>query len=109
MFYQLLDLLKKFRILHPQFSVLLSPLLNFLPRLGCLVAAKSLHKTLLNGILHAPIAFFDKTPVGRILSRFSKDVEALDTLLPRDVAEVIYSIFEVDEFELIMILFVKYA
>lgn len=72
-----------------------SPLVDLVPRLSCLLAAKSLHRILLNGILHAPIAFFDTTPAGRILSRFSRSMEALDTPLPRDVSELIYFTFEV--------------
>lgn len=47
-------------------------LLELAPRLGGLVAGVRLHKTLLHGILRAPLSFFETTPTGRILSRFSK-------------------------------------
>ncbi|XP_045532539.1 multidrug resistance-associated protein 1 isoform X1 [Pieris brassicae] len=51
--------------------------------LGTLVAARTLHSKLLSGVLRAPsIGFFDCTPTGRILNRFSKDVEVLDNVLP---------------------------
>ncbi|XP_047509486.1 multidrug resistance-associated protein 1 isoform X1 [Pieris napi] len=51
--------------------------------LGALVAARTLHSKLLSGVLRAPsIGFFDCTPTGRILNRFSKDVEVLDNVLP---------------------------
>ena len=33
---------------------------------------------MLNSILKAPLRFFDSTPIGRILQRFSRDVEAVD-------------------------------
>ncbi|CAF1563220.1 unnamed protein product, partial [Didymodactylos carnosus] len=33
-------------------------------------------------IIHCPIYFFDNIPVGRILSRFTKDVAIMDELLP---------------------------
>eukprot|EP00511_Aplanochytrium_stocchinoi_P006837 CAMPEP_0204824926 /NCGR_PEP_ID=MMETSP1346-20131115/2908_1 /ASSEMBLY_ACC=CAM_ASM_000771 /TAXON_ID=215587 /ORGANISM="Aplanochytrium stocchinoi, Strain GSBS06" /LENGTH=1047 /DNA_ID=CAMNT_0051952355 /DNA_START=353 /DNA_END=3496 /DNA_ORIENTATION=- len=46
-------------------------------------AAKSLHENLLNGILRAPMSFFDTTPTGRIVSRFNKDIFAVDNELPR--------------------------
>lgn len=46
--------------------------------LATLVAATRLHKTMLRGIMHAPLNFFDTTPVGRILARFSSDVETVD-------------------------------
>ncbi|XP_039751038.1 multidrug resistance-associated protein 1 isoform X2 [Pararge aegeria] len=51
--------------------------------LGTLAAARVLHATLLAGVLRAPsIGFFDCTPVGRVLNRFSKDVDVLDNVLP---------------------------
>ncbi|XP_061394478.1 multidrug resistance-associated protein 1 isoform X2 [Musca vetustissima] len=53
------------------------------PWLGALRAAAILHRSLLWNVFRVPMRFFDTTPSGRILSRFSKDVEALDTVLPR--------------------------
>ncbi|XP_023935367.1 multidrug resistance-associated protein 1 isoform X2 [Bicyclus anynana] len=51
--------------------------------LGTLAAARVLHAALLAGVLRAPtIGFFDCTPVGRVLNRFSKDVDVLDNVLP---------------------------
>ncbi|KAI5638820.1 ABC transporter domain-containing protein [Phthorimaea operculella] len=51
--------------------------------LGTLSAARGLHAALLAGVLRAPtIGFFDCTPVGRVLNRFSKDVDVLDNTLP---------------------------
>lgn len=51
--------------------------------LGALAAARVLHAALLSGVLRAPsIGFFDCTPVGRVLNRFSKDVDVLDNVLP---------------------------
>ncbi|XP_050673788.1 multidrug resistance-associated protein 1 isoform X2 [Leptidea sinapis] len=51
--------------------------------LGALAAARALHSQLLSSVLHAPsIGFFDCTPTGRVLNRFSKDVDVLDNTLP---------------------------
>lgn len=36
----------------------------------------------LNAVLRSPVSFFDTTPLGRIVSRLSKDLDTLDTLLP---------------------------
>lgn len=47
----------------------------------CVRASNILHKNLLESILNAPMVFFDTTPSGRILSRFSKDLYSIDTEL----------------------------
>ena len=44
-------------------------------------ASSSLHKNVLTSVLRAPMSFFDTTPTGRILSRFSKDMFSIDTEL----------------------------
>ena len=41
-------------------------------------ASTKLHGNLLSSILHAPLSFFDTTPTGRILSRFSQDLYSID-------------------------------
>ncbi|KAH9261828.1 hypothetical protein BASA81_000484 [Batrachochytrium salamandrivorans] len=41
-------------------------------------ATTQLHKQLLTSVLHAPTRFFDQTPTGRILQRFSYDIRVLD-------------------------------
>nr|QST14991.1 ABCC10 protein [Diaphanosoma celebensis] len=49
---------------------------------GGLQAARSIHKQLVDVILQAKISFFDCTPLGRILNRFSSDTHAVDDALP---------------------------
>ncbi|KAF9906392.1 hypothetical protein EC991_000722 [Linnemannia zychae] len=44
-------------------------------------AAKVLHQRALQNVFRAPSSFFDTTPLGRIINRFSKDVDATDNLL----------------------------
>ncbi|MGE3262984.1 MAG: ABC transporter transmembrane domain-containing protein [Bacteriovoracia bacterium] len=46
-----------------------------------MAAGRDLHGTMLRSVLKAPIRFFDSTPVGRVLQRFSRDVESVDTQL----------------------------
>lgn len=45
-------------------------------------SARNIHDALLKTVLAAPVEFFDTTPVGRMLSRFSKDMQMVDDQLP---------------------------
>uniref|UniRef100_A0A4W4GEN7 ATP-binding cassette sub-family C member 10 n=1 Tax=Electrophorus electricus TaxID=8005 RepID=A0A4W4GEN7_ELEEL len=59
----------------------------FLFAYGAIHAATVLHKKLLNSVSpvkmpNAPMAFFDTTPLGRVLNRFSSDVYSIDDSLP---------------------------
>ena len=47
---------------------------------GTIRASISLHSSLLASILRAPMAFFDTTPTGRIVNRFSKDMDEIDIM-----------------------------
>lgn len=58
-------------------------------------AGKSFHDQMLKSILSAPIRFFDSTPVGRVLQRFSRDVESVDVHLPWSFDHTIHSLFNV--------------
>lgn len=40
--------------------------------------SRSLHKDMLGHVLRSPVSFFDATPRGRILNRFSTDMEYID-------------------------------
>ncbi|MEQ2210893.1 hypothetical protein XENOCAPTIV_021438 [Xenoophorus captivus] len=49
---------------------------------GTLRASSKLHDQLFHKILRCPMKFFDMTPTGQILNRFSKDLDEVDTRLP---------------------------
>ncbi|KAG7275222.1 hypothetical protein CRUP_034812 [Coryphaenoides rupestris] len=48
-------------------------------------AARLMHEGMLRGVLRAPQAFFEGTPAGRLLNRFSKDVDTIDTHIPNNI------------------------
>uniref|UniRef100_A0A6Q2Z2V0 ATP-binding cassette, sub-family C (CFTR/MRP), member 12 n=1 Tax=Esox lucius TaxID=8010 RepID=A0A6Q2Z2V0_ESOLU len=45
-------------------------------------ASSKLHDTMFRNILSSPMSFFDTTPTGRLVNRFSKDQDEVDTMLP---------------------------
>jgi ABC-type multidrug transport system fused ATPase/permease subunit len=45
-------------------------------------ASKQLFNVMFSGLMRAPQSFFDSTPSGRIINRFSKDQDIADTSLP---------------------------
>lgn len=50
-------------------------------------ASKGLHNKMFSKLLATPMRFFDTNPSGRILNRFSKDMGAIDEMLPRVMME----------------------
>ncbi|NWW63280.1 MRP7 protein, partial [Ifrita kowaldi] len=54
----------------------------FLFAYGALRAAAVIHSRLLQRVLKATVTFFDTTPTGRILNRFSSDLYCVDDSLP---------------------------
>lgn len=85
------------------FSIALAVLMQSVSlAIGCTIAAKVIHSNLLDGIIQAPMAFFDTTPLGRILNRFSQDLNVLDTnmrftcnLFLRGVASLIATVIAI--------------
>lgn len=55
--------------------------------------AKKLHSNLLNNVLMSPMSFFDSTPLGRIINRFSKDIESIDERIVFMFKDVVVSAF----------------
>jgi ABC-type multidrug transport system fused ATPase/permease subunit len=53
-----------------------------------------IHRRLLDRILGAPLRFFDVTPIGRILNRFSNDMEQIDTRVMDSVQSFLTSTFQ---------------
>ncbi|XP_023236895.1 multidrug resistance-associated protein 4-like [Centruroides sculpturatus] len=72
------------------FTMILSGLLlyNFF-----IAASLKLHKNMFHCIIRTPISFLDKNPVGKVLNRFSKDVNNVDDNLPNNAHQLLKTFF----------------
>jgi ABC-type multidrug transport system fused ATPase/permease subunit len=59
-----------------------------------LAAGVASHRALLMGVLHAPMRFFESNPVGRIINRFSRDLETIELNLPSSIIDAGHCLFE---------------
>ncbi|KAJ0033820.1 hypothetical protein NQD34_000927 [Periophthalmus magnuspinnatus] len=50
--------------------------------LGGITASRHLHGDLLQNVLRSPMVFFESTPSGSLLNRFSKEIDAIDCMIP---------------------------
>ncbi|TKY88523.1 hypothetical protein EX895_002511 [Sporisorium graminicola] len=55
--------------------------------IASLLAGSRLFKQLLRTVLRAPLRFHDSTPSGRLLNRFGKDMEAIDSNIAEELTE----------------------
>lgn len=51
-------------------------------------ASVKLHMNLVDRVLRLPVAFFDRNPSGRVINRFSRDTDIMDTVLPLSLSQV---------------------
>ncbi|CEM14566.1 unnamed protein product [Vitrella brassicaformis CCMP3155] len=65
-------------------------------------SSRNLHDTTFAAVLRAPVnLFFDVTPVGRIINRFSNDLDKVDSLLPESLNSTIQMVFRLLSFLLL--------
>lgn len=57
--------------------------------LSCLNAARKIHNRMLHNVFSAPMAFFDSTPLGRLVNHFTKDLDTADNAIYSSVRGVL--------------------
>lgn len=57
--------------------------------------SKYLHSIMTNSVLRAPMSFFETTPIGRILNRFSNDIYKVDEMLGRTFSQFFMNVVKV--------------
>ncbi|KAG0243312.1 ABC transporter type 1, transmembrane domain-containing protein [Mortierella sp. GBAus27b] len=70
-------------------SMLFAACTNYYVVFGGLAASRKLHEQLLRKIIRAKVRFFDTTPIGRIINRFSSDMSTIDD----EVSNTIQNLF----------------
>jgi len=78
--------------LYQAFAALISSLILCF---GAIKASRTLHDHLLHNILRYPMSFFESTPQGRIVNRFSKDTFVIDDTIPKSFGTFFRCVFEV--------------
>lgn len=76
-------------------SALSSPLRNLSAYAVLRAGSWNLHRRLLRSLAVAPVAFFDTTPLGRVLNRFSKDMGSIDGDLQGSMIFFVQSVLSV--------------
>lgn len=51
----------------------------------------SMHNTMFDGMMHCTVGYFDRNPSGRIINRFSRDLDELDNKIPMMVEFLLQS------------------
>ncbi|XP_029282601.1 multidrug resistance-associated protein 1-like, partial [Cottoperca gobio] len=72
--------------------------------LGGIVASRHLHTDLLHSVLHSPMSFFEVTPSGNLLNSFSKEIDAIDCMIPEGLKMMLGYLFKLLEVCIILLL-----
>jgi len=58
-------------------------------------ASEFLHSRMLSSVFAAPMSFFDATPSGQLLSRFGKEIESVDRMVPDSFGAVLFCFLQI--------------
>ncbi|XP_075755486.1 ATP-binding cassette sub-family C member 6 isoform X3 [Pelodiscus sinensis] len=65
--------------------------------LGGVIASHKLFRQLLENVARSPMMFFEQTPIGNLLNRFSKETDAIDTIIPDKLKSLLGFLFSLLE------------
>uniref|UniRef100_A0A8D2PHA4 ABC-type glutathione-S-conjugate transporter n=1 Tax=Zosterops lateralis melanops TaxID=1220523 RepID=A0A8D2PHA4_ZOSLA len=77
--------------------------------LGGVLASHQLFLQLLSNVMRSPMLFFEQTPVGHLLNRFSKDMDAVDSVIPDKLKSVLGFLFNLLEIYLVIVVATPWA
>ncbi|KAJ7305801.1 hypothetical protein JRQ81_010167 [Phrynocephalus forsythii] len=67
------------------------------------VASRKLFRQLLKDVVRSPMAFFEQTPSGNLLNRFSKEMDAIDAILPDKLKSLLGFLFNLVEIYVVIL------
>ncbi|XBW37942.1 hypothetical protein QEN19_003525 [Hanseniaspora menglaensis] len=73
-----------------------------------LMSSKNLHNASIKKILHVPMSYIDKTPIGTIINRFSKDIDVIDNDLPMSIDMVTYAVANIIAIAILTIIYLPW-
>lgn len=63
--------------------------------IGGIMASRFLHQSMLYDVLRSPVSFFERTPSGNLVNRFSKEIDTIDSVIPSILKMFTGSMFNV--------------
>uniref|UniRef100_A0A8C5TE91 ABC-type glutathione-S-conjugate transporter n=1 Tax=Malurus cyaneus samueli TaxID=2593467 RepID=A0A8C5TE91_9PASS len=77
--------------------------------LGGVLASHQLFQQLLSSVTRSPMLFFEETPIGHLLNRFSRDMDAVDSVIPDKLKSVLGFLFNLLEIYLVIVVATPWA
>lgn len=71
--------------------------------LGGMLASHKLFLQLLWNVARSPTVFFEETPIGNLLNRFSKEMDAIDSIIPDKLKSLLGFLFNLLEIYLVIV------
>ncbi|NXD83167.1 MRP1 protein, partial [Halcyon senegalensis] len=71
--------------------------------LGGVLASHKLFEQLLRNVARSPVVFFEETPIGNLLNRFSREMDAIDSVIPDKLKSLLGFLFNLVEIYLVII------
>uniref|UniRef100_A0A670K0E1 ABC-type glutathione-S-conjugate transporter n=1 Tax=Podarcis muralis TaxID=64176 RepID=A0A670K0E1_PODMU len=68
------------------------------------VASHELFRRLLHDVLRLPMSFFERTPSGELLNRFSKEMDAIDSIIPDKLKSLLGFLFILLEIYVVIVM-----